>query len=97
VCVWKCHKDTSAIAILNKQKCHFFFFYKIGEQEGRTGPVWRDWYQWEGGGSGERVWEGEFSADCAHINGKIIPVETISGMGGRGIKENCRGGKCKHI
>jgi hypothetical protein len=22
-----------------KQKCHFFF-YKIGEQEGRTGSVW---------------------------------------------------------
>jgi hypothetical protein len=25
--------------ILNKQKCHFFF-YRNGEQEGKTGPVW---------------------------------------------------------
>jgi hypothetical protein len=23
-----------------KQNCHFFFFYKTGEQEGRTGPAW---------------------------------------------------------
>jgi hypothetical protein len=24
-----------------------FFFYKIGEQEGRTGSGWGSWYQWE--------------------------------------------------
>jgi hypothetical protein len=23
-----------------KEKCHFFFFYKIGEQEGGTGLDW---------------------------------------------------------
>jgi hypothetical protein len=30
----------------------FFFLYKIGEQEIRTGPAWGGWYQWEGG----RMW-----------------------------------------
>jgi hypothetical protein len=24
ICSWKCHKETSCEAILNKQKCHFF-------------------------------------------------------------------------
>jgi hypothetical protein len=34
--------ETSCVAYLNKQKCLFLsFFYKIGEQEGRPGPVWR--------------------------------------------------------
>jgi hypothetical protein len=28
------------MVILNIQKCLFFFFYKNGEQEGKTGPVW---------------------------------------------------------
>jgi hypothetical protein len=36
---WKCHKETPYIAMLNKQKCHFFLL-QIGEQEGRTGSVW---------------------------------------------------------
>jgi hypothetical protein len=36
----KCHNETPCIAILNKQKFHFLF-YKNGEQEGKTGPVWR--------------------------------------------------------
>jgi hypothetical protein len=29
----------NTLCFLNKQKCHFIFFYTIGEQEGRTGPV----------------------------------------------------------
>jgi hypothetical protein len=32
---YKCHKETSCKAILNK-----FFPLKNGEQEGKTGPVW---------------------------------------------------------
>jgi hypothetical protein len=33
-----------------------FFLYKIGEQEGRTGPAWEGcWYQWEWGRGEERV------------------------------------------
>jgi hypothetical protein len=55
---WKHHKETPCIAICmsNKQNCHCFsLFYKIGEQEGRTGPV--------GGvaqckGGGDRKWAG---------------------------------------
>jgi hypothetical protein len=42
--IWfKCHKETPCVVSLNNQKCHFFlllFFFKIGEQEGRTGPAW---------------------------------------------------------
>jgi hypothetical protein len=34
--MWKCHKETPHVAILNKQKSLFFFFNKIGEQEGGT-------------------------------------------------------------
>jgi hypothetical protein len=49
---WKCHKETPCIAILNKQKYLFFFFFKNGEQEGQTGPSGD---QWEEGGDKERV------------------------------------------
>jgi hypothetical protein len=28
-------------------KCHFFLFYKIKEQEVRTGLAWADCYQWK--------------------------------------------------
>jgi hypothetical protein len=35
------------VAVLNKQKYHFFFFYKIREQEVRSGPTCGCWYQWE--------------------------------------------------
>jgi hypothetical protein len=63
---WKCHKETPCVAILNNEKCHFFlllFLYKIGEQEGGTGPAWdRGWYQWEGEGFGEMVKESEYGA-----------------------------------
>jgi hypothetical protein len=31
-----------------------------------------------------------------YVNGKIIPVETIPGIGGRRIKENDVGGEFKH-
>jgi hypothetical protein len=26
--IWKCHEETSYIAILNKERCHFFSFTK---------------------------------------------------------------------
>jgi hypothetical protein len=45
ISTWKCRRETPCIAILNKQKCHFFFFYKIIEQENGTGPTWGAWYQ----------------------------------------------------
>jgi hypothetical protein len=46
-------------AILNKQKCYFFFFYKIREQKGRTGPVWGT----GASGKGEDVGKG-----CRRVN-----------------------------
>jgi hypothetical protein len=50
-----------------KQNVFFtYFFYKIGEQEGGTGPAWRAWHQWEGRGSGERVWESEYSTNTVY-------------------------------
>jgi hypothetical protein len=64
-------------------------------------PNWsclRDWYQWEGGEDGERVWEGEYKCKyCVHmyVNGKIISAETILGMGGR-KKENDSGSEFKY-
>jgi hypothetical protein len=41
-------QETPWVAILNKQKYHFFSFYKNGGQESGTGPDWGVWYQWEG-------------------------------------------------
>jgi hypothetical protein len=45
-------QETLYVSILNKQKSHFFFIYKIREQEGRTGPVWGF-----GTSDGGRRWE----------------------------------------
>jgi hypothetical protein len=44
----------------------FFLFYKIGEQEGRTGPAWEGWYQWEEEEDGERAWKGEYDTNSIH-------------------------------
>jgi hypothetical protein len=43
-----------------------FFFYKNGEQEGRTGPDWGE--------------HGVNTVHMC-VNGKMRPVETIPGMG----------------
>jgi hypothetical protein len=45
-------KNTVFIAKTNK---NVIFFYKIREQEGRTGAVWGCWHQWDGAESGELV------------------------------------------
>jgi hypothetical protein len=40
------------------------------------------------------VWEDEYGANTVYlcyVNGKMRPIETIPGMGERGIKENDRG------
>jgi hypothetical protein len=76
----------------------FFFFHKIREQEGRTGPLWR-LLPVRGGrmwakGVGEWIW----CKYCVHLyaNGKIRPVETITGIRGGRIKENDGGGWFKY-
>jgi hypothetical protein len=53
---WKCHKKIPHVAILNKQKYHFFKFTKsenrrVEQVLGNLGV----WYQWEGGGGEERA------------------------------------------
>jgi hypothetical protein len=80
---WKCHQKTSAIR--NKQKCHFFF--SVTKSENRRAEEdlpGRGWYQREGGGGGERAWEGDWRKYCVHryVNRKMTPVEAISGMDG---------------
>jgi hypothetical protein len=71
--------------------------YKIGGQEGKTGPAggqWgRGWGLWHQSGRGdgrERGEEDEYGAKnvCIYmyVNAKMIPVET-SRNGGRGDKE----------
>jgi hypothetical protein len=74
----------------------FFFFYKIGEQESRTGLAW-------GGGVGTSGRREEVGKGCRRMNmvqilcthvckWKMRPVETIPGMeGARGTKENGQG------
>jgi hypothetical protein len=77
--MWKCHKETPCVSILNKQKCHFFSFTKSENRKmekvlsGGIIPVGV-------GGCGERLWKGEY---CVHmyVSGKMRPVKTIPGMG----------------
>jgi hypothetical protein len=60
-----------------------FFFYKIGEQEGRTSPAC--WHPWEG----EVLGKGDRRANmaqktCTHVyKWKMIPVKTTPGIGRR--------------
>jgi hypothetical protein len=59
-----------------------FFFYKLGEQEGGTG------FAWGRGLIGKRCGRVNIVQTlCTHyVNGKVILVETISGMEGEGDK-----------
>jgi hypothetical protein len=41
-------QGNSPVANLNKQKCDFFFFYKIRKQEGGIDPAWDGGCQKEG-------------------------------------------------
>jgi hypothetical protein len=41
------------------------------------------------------VWEDEYSVNT-YVNGKVISVDTILGMGGRSVKENGGGGEFKY-
>jgi hypothetical protein len=46
---------------------HLLFIYKIGEKEGKTGPAWGDWYQWEGEKKREMVKKGEYGVNTVYI------------------------------
>jgi hypothetical protein len=84
--------------IFNKQKCHFFFHLQNRRTGGQNRSCLGSWYQWERGGRGEKVKEGEYGTNCVHlyINGKLSPVETLPGMVGELIKENGGGGEFKY-
>jgi hypothetical protein len=63
-------QGNSLCSYLKKTEMSLFFLYKIGEQEGRTVPVWGGghWYQWEG----EEVEKGPGRANmvqilCTHV------------------------------
>jgi hypothetical protein len=69
--VWKCHKETPRVAIVNKQKCHFFFLSFAKSENRRVEQVLPGgrlggWYQWEGRGGGERVWDGEHNGNTVY-------------------------------
>jgi hypothetical protein len=55
---------TMNIAILNKQKCHFFF-HKIRDLEGRTSPSWEVGTSRRGGYGGS-AWEGEYGTNTVY-------------------------------
>jgi hypothetical protein len=57
----KCHKEALCVAILNKQKCHFFVHLQ-NPVTGGTGPAWEEGYWWEREERGEKVWESEYTA-----------------------------------
>jgi hypothetical protein len=62
---WKFHKENSYVAILNKQKCHFFFSTKLDYRMIEHVLPGGDWYQWEGGGR-EMVKESECGANSVY-------------------------------
>jgi hypothetical protein len=74
----------------------------VREQEGKTGPAWRD----AGGGgctSGRQEKVGKWwrvnmvQILCTNVlNGKMVLVETLPGIGVRGMKENGGGGEFKY-
>jgi hypothetical protein len=63
------------------------------EQEGRTVPAWGELVPVRGRGGQEMVKEGAHDANTVYtnINGKIISVETIPGMGVEVEGERWRG------
>jgi hypothetical protein len=71
------------------------FFFKIGEQEGNTCPIW-GWYPWDWGGymeSGCRRLNMVEILDTHAWNWKNQTCWNYSKNGGKGIKENVGGGK----
>jgi hypothetical protein len=60
-------KEIPCVTVLNKQKHHFFFFYKIGEQEETTGPALRERVVTVGSGRRwERAWKNEYSRNIEY-------------------------------
>jgi hypothetical protein len=89
----KVTRKPSCVTILNKQKCHFFSFTKLENRRVEQvlyGSLSTSGRQRE---DGEWVWEGEYSVNTVYVNGKMVPVEAISGME---VKKNGGGGEFKY-
>jgi hypothetical protein len=71
------------------------FFFQKQRTGAQNRSYLRGWYQWEAGGYTKRVKEGEYGENImyTYVNGKMRPVEIISGIREEGIKENCGGGE----
>jgi hypothetical protein len=102
---WKCQKESPCVAIfiLNKQKCHFFLFSSTKSENRRVKQALPGWGPWgalvsvEGevvGKGCKRVILCKFCIPM-YVNAKMIPVETLPGMGKQVMKENDRGGEFK--
>jgi hypothetical protein len=53
----------------------------------------------DGGGGGTGEWEwGRWHKYCIHmqVSAKMVPVETVPGIGGEEMKESSRGGEFKY-
>jgi hypothetical protein len=61
----KCHKETPRVAILNKEKSHFFSFTKSENRRAKQALPGVS-ISVGGRGSGERVWEGEYGTNTAY-------------------------------
>jgi hypothetical protein len=57
-------QGNSLAAVLNKQKCHFFFFFSYTKSENKF--CLGDWYQWKGGGGEEKVKESEYGTNTVY-------------------------------
>jgi hypothetical protein len=78
-----------------------FFFYKIGEQEGRTGSDQgsEGWHRWDGGGGRERGRRMNMvqKMNTQNCKCKMILVETFPGIRSGGMGESSGGGKSNVI
>jgi hypothetical protein len=71
----------NSYTLIIQREMSFFFFYKIREQECRTGPLWGIGISGRGRRE-EKGRGGEYGANTVHtfvnfVNGKVIPVDTI--------------------
>jgi hypothetical protein len=44
----------------------FFSFTKLENKSMEQVLVWEDWYHWEAGGGGKRVWEGDYNENTVY-------------------------------
>jgi hypothetical protein len=62
----------------------FFFLLQSWRTGGQNRSYLGGWYQWEGRGCEESVWESEYGANSVYTyeNGEMRPIETFRNRGG---------------